>query len=141
MRMTPEEYDKLVGDRAEAKERVVVKKAKADYASAIETHCKMIGLPVPVAEFKFWPERPRTAFDFAWPDKRVALEVEGIVYPKEKGDYRAGGRHASVSGFKRDIDKYAQAFTMGWRVLRVLPEHVHNGQALLWAEPMLRRTP
>ena len=105
-------------------------------AASIETHCKMLKLPVPVTEFQFHDTRG-WMFDFAWPDKWIALEVEGIVYP-EKGEYRAGGRHASVTGITEDIEKYGEAFRLGWRVLRCLPEHVNNGQALLWAEPQLR---
>jgi hypothetical protein len=108
------------------------------YADAIAFQCKALGLPMPVAEFRFHTER-RWQFDFAWPDRFIALEVEGIVYPKVKGEYRAGGRHASVKGLTEDITKYGEAFRLGWKVLRCLPAHVTSGQALLWAEPMLRQ--
>jgi len=99
--------------------------------------CKALGLPVPVPEFKFHPSR-KWPFDWAWPDLKIALEQEGIVYPTTPGDYKAGGRHASVSGFTKDIEKYGHAFALGWRVLRCLPKQIENGTAIKWLEPMLR---
>lgn len=105
--------------------------------AAVSFQCKMLGLPAPVAEFQFHPTR-KWQLDIAWPDLKVAIEQEGIVYPKERGEHRLGGRHASVKGFRGDIDKYGEAFRLGWQVLRVLPEHIENGQAMVWAEDTLR---
>ncbi len=106
-----------------------------DYVSF---QCRALGLTLPVREFRFHPTR-RWAFDWAWPDRLVALEKEGVVYPpKGSGDHRLGGRHASVKGFTEDIEKYGEAFRLGWRVLRCLPSQVESGQAIQWAEPILR---
>lgn len=105
---------------------------------AIGFQCRALGLPEPVREHRFHPVR-MWKFDWAWPDRLVALEQEGIVYPpKGSGDHRLGGRHASVKGFRGDIEKYGEAFALGWRVLRCLPEQVTSGQAMLWIEPVLR---
>ena len=98
--------------------------------------CKYAGLPVPVPEHLFAPGR-RLRFDYAWTDHKVALEVEGVVYP-DKGEYRAGGRHASVRGFKQDIEKYLLAATLGWSVVRCLPKHLKDGTALKVMEAVLR---
>lgn len=108
--------------------------------AAVSFQCKMLGLPAPVAEFRFHPTR-KWQFDLAWPDLKVAIEQEGIVYPKEAGDHRLGGRHVSVKGFRDDLEKYGEAFKLGWRVLRALPEQVENGQAMVWAESALRARP
>lgn len=69
-------------------------------------------LPAPREEFVFAPPR-RWRFDFAWPDQRVALEIEGGVW--------TGGRHVSGTGFVRDMEKYNEAAALGWRVLRCQP--------------------
>lgn len=71
-----------------------------------------MGLPPPVAEHRFEPER-RWRFDYAWPDAKVALEVEGGVW--------SGGRHTSSAGFVKDMAKYNRAAVLGWKVLRVQP--------------------
>ena len=97
-------------------------------AMSFDRQCKAIGLPVPVAEHRFHASR-RWRFDFAWPDDRLAVEVEGGAF--------VAGRHTRGSGFEKDIEKYAEATALGWRVLRVLPKHITNGQALTWVERAL----
>ena len=76
---------------------------------------KECGLPAPETEFRFHSAR-KWRFDFAWPDKLIALEVEGAVW--------TGGRHTRGSGFKKDIDKYNNAGVLGWRVFRTTPEEL-----------------
>jgi len=63
-------------------------------------------LPEPLCEHRFHPTR-RWRFDFAWPQQKVALEVEGL-----------NGRHQRTAGFLKDMEKYNRATVMGWRVLR-----------------------
>lgn len=63
-----------------------------------------------VREHRFHPTR-RWKFDFAFPEHRVAVEMEGGIYSKKGG-------HSSVTGIKRDIEKYTAAAVLGWRVLR-----------------------
>ena len=74
-----------------------------------------MGLPVPVAEHRFDPER-RWRFDWSWSDAKIALEVEGGVW--------SGGRHTSSAGFVKDMAKYNRAACLGWRVLRVQPREL-----------------
>lgn len=66
-----------------------------------------------VKEFKFHPKR-RWRFDYAIPEHRIALEVEGGVW--------TGGRHTRPQGFLGDIEKYNTATLMGWRVFRTTPD-------------------
>ena len=80
--------------------------------------------------------------DFAWLSERLLVEIEGVVFPKKPrdlqvSDHRLGGRHVSAKGFERDIEKYAEAVALGYRVLRVMPKHVQSGQALTWIERAL----
>lgn len=71
------------------------------------------GLPIPETEYRFCDAR-KWRFDFAWPESRIALEVEGGVW--------TGGRHTRGSGFIKDMEKYNIAAMLGWRVLRVQPK-------------------
>jgi hypothetical protein len=86
-------------------------------------------LPPPVFELHFHPVR-RWRFDAAWPDHRIALEIEGGAY--------TAGRHTRGAGFVEDVEKYGEAFRLGWAVLRVLPAQITNGRALDWLRPRLQ---
>ena len=80
-------------------------------------------LPLPVAEHRFHPVR-RWRFDFAWPDSRVALEVEGGAY--------SAGRHVRAEGFLADCEKYSEAAALGWRIIRVPPADLCATRTLAW---------
>ena len=86
-------------------------------------------LPVPVQEYRFDPSR-RWRFDFAYPDKKLAIEVEGGVY--------TGGRHVRIGGFENDAEKYNTAALMGWMVLRFTPKMIDSGLALMQIERAMR---
>lgn len=90
--------------------------------------CRLGGLPVPVPEYRFHATR-KWRLDWAWPEARVALEVEG--------GYAVGGRHTRIGGFLKDQEKYNALAIAGWRLLRVTPRDVANGQALTWASEAL----
>jgi len=81
-------------------------------------------VPQPVAELAFHPGR-RWRFDFAWPDYRVALEVEG-------GIWRKGGKgaHSGGAAIERDIEKHNHATVLGWRVIRAAPEDLTLGMGM-----------
>lgn len=64
----------------------------------------------PKKEHRFHPDR-RYRFDFAWPDAKVALEIDGAVWMKRGG-------HTSGSGKTRDCEKDFLAIQNGWRVIR-----------------------
>ena len=76
--------------------------------------------PRPTREHKFHPVR-RWRFDFAWPELKIAVEVEGGVW--------AGGRHTRGSGFSADAEKYNCAARMGWLVLRYTDREIRSGHA------------
>lgn len=80
-------------------------------------------------EYRFHPKR-KWRFDFAWPKAMVAVEVEGVVW-------RGKGRHQTASGLQGDCEKYAEALTMGWKVLRVTPQQVDGGEAMRWLRATL----
>lgn len=91
---------------------------------------KMIKLPEPVREHRFHPER-KWRFDFAWPDFKLAVEVEGITfYGKNKNGSMKLGRHQTAKGVNGDCEKYGAAMELGWDVYRCTQQMVRTGQAL-----------
>ena len=60
-------------------------------------------------EYRFHPTR-KWRFDFAIPEKKVALGYEGVMSAK--------ARHTSVTGYTKDAEKYNAAALLGWKVLR-----------------------
>lgn len=80
-------------------------------------------------EVMFHPVR-KWRFDFAIPQAKLAIEVDGGTY--------TGGRHTRGTGYAEDCRKKAEAMVLGWRVLNVDSNHVKSGQALQWIERLLR---
>ena len=70
-----------------------------------------------VKEYRFHSTR-KWRFDYAIPDYKVALEVEGGVW--------SGGRHIRAQGFLGDMEKYNTATLMGWKVLRTTPDDLYK---------------
>ena len=98
--------------------------------SGLERHMAMLiraagqdypHIPPPEREYRFAPPR-RWRFDFAFPDLRLAIEVEGGTW--------VSGRHNRGAGFERDCEKYNTAVTLGWRVLRFTRGMIDDGLAL-----------
>lgn len=75
-----------------------------------------------VREHRFHPTR-RWRFDFCWPSKLVALEIDGR------------GRHQTPKGVRDDCEKLAAACALGWRVLRFPATDKHD--ARLWVESVM----
>ena len=86
-----------------------------------ELHLQAFGISGFETEYVFAPPR-RYRFDFAWPDYRLAVEIEGGT--------RHGGRHTRHSGFEEDCRKYNLAAMNGWKVLRFTTEMVHRAEAI-----------
>ena len=61
--------------------------------------------------FERQKEKPRSRryrLDFAHPETRTGIEIQGAVY--------SGGRHVRGSGYERDCRKYNLAYTSGWTI-------------------------
>ena len=79
-------------------------------------------LPPWVREYQFaWPAR-LWAFDYAWPDFKIALEVEGGTW--------SGGRHVQGQGYENDCRKYNAAAIDGWLLIRVTTTMVRRGEVV-----------
>lgn len=84
------------------------------------------GLPQPELEYRFHETR-RWRFDYAWPEMKVALELDG-------GNF-SFGRHTRGKGYEADCRKMNTATAMGWRVLRVTTDMA--AEAIEWLVPLL----
>lgn len=72
------------------------------------------GLPEPIFEYRFHPER-KWRFDIAWgAPQRVALEVQGGIF--------IAGRHSRGAAILKEWEKLNTAACMGWRILYVQPK-------------------
>jgi very-short-patch-repair endonuclease len=96
---------------------------------AMAFQIRALSLPAPVREHRFHPTR-QWRLDFAWPDRKVAVECEGGVWIR--------GRHSRGKGFIEDCSKYAEAALAGWLVFRVTAEHIKSGEAIRWLEQAMR---
>lgn len=97
-----------------------IQKAGSVGEETFALHCKAHRLE-PEREYKFHPTR-RWRFDFAWPEKKLAVEIEG-------GTWQIG-RHQRAGGFSADCEKYNQAALLGWRTLRFTTAMVTEGTAI-----------
>ncbi len=79
--------------------------------------CRAAGLPEPHLEYRFAPPR-RWRFDFAWPDWRLAIEVDGGAWVQ--------GRHTRGGGFRKDMEKNNAAMLLHWRVLHYMPDQLQK---------------
>ena len=80
--------------------------------------------------YKFTPEREyrfaegrKWAFDFAFPEQMVAIEIEG-------GTASGKSRHSRGEGFEKDCEKYNAATRLGWKVYRYTTAMVVRGDAI-----------
>lgn len=85
-------------------------------------------LPKPVAEYRFHPER-RWRFDWAWPDKKIAVEQEGGIWTQ--------GAHVRGGHFLSDMEKYNAAAKLGWFVFRFTPQQIKKGEAQCFMRDVL----
>lgn len=91
------------------------------YEQALAAEVVAMGLPRPQREWRFHPVR-KWRFDLAWPERLLAVEVEGGGFVQ--------GRHTRGAGMEGDCVKYNEAALLGWTVIRVTPGMVRSGQAI-----------
>lgn len=80
-------------------------------------------------EYKFNSKR-KWRFDFAWLDKKIAVECEGGTH--------AQGRHTRGEGFEKDCEKYNEATAQGWKVYRFTMSQIKSGYAIDFIDRALR---
>lgn len=98
------------------------------------------GLPTPLEQYRWATElrsekgKPRQfRADFAWPEYRLLVEVQGGVWRP------GGGAHSHPSNIERDIDKAQCAVLLGLFVLPVTTDEVKRGEAIALLERVFAR--
>ena len=107
-----------------------------DTQALLEVQIRAVGLSGGGArEYIFHPTR-KWRFDLAWPESKVAVEIDG-------GNRMAkiiNGRPIAVGPHTQDADmcKLNEAAILGWRVLRFSPAQVKSGEAISAIERILK---
>ena len=96
-----------------------------------EQQCIVDKLPPFVREYRFHVER-KYRFDFAWVDRKVAVEIDGGIFN--------GGAHSNPMNILRDMQKGNLATMEGWRVLHYTPADVKCGIAIKGIKQLLGST-
>jgi hypothetical protein len=90
------------------------------------------GLPKPKEQYKAIESR-RFKWDFAWPECKILVEVNG-------GTFQRMG-HSTGAGIARDYEKRNLATLDGWHCLDFDGAMVRDGRALLTIREALDRFP
>lgn len=90
---------------------------------SLAAELRWLKLPTPERQYRFHPTR-RWRADFAWPSHKLLLEVDGGGF--------VNGAHSRGMGMAKDCEKANEAVLAGWRMLRVTPAHIRDGQAIEW---------
>jgi len=77
-------------------------------------------LPEPIPQYAFQPSR-KWRFDFAWPNYRLAAEIQGGTW---------NGGHSRGRAISREYEKFNAAQNWGWRVLLFDTVMVREGLAI-----------
>lgn len=102
-----------------------IPKPKSTGEEAFALQIRALKLPTPVREYVFAPPR-KYRFDYAWPDIKMAVEIDGGIWTK--------GRHTRGKGFEADCLKIALAIQNGWRVYRFSTGQVNKMVAIDFIE-------
>lgn len=106
----------------------------SDLEEKFNREVKWLKLPAPQREYRFH-KKMQWLFDFAWPEQKVAVEIEGGTrYFKSKTGKLILGAHSRHKGYHKDCNKYNEAAKEGWKVFRFTSEHVKKGEASKFIE-------
>ncbi len=101
---------------------------KSEIEELLAWQMKITGLPKPKREFRFHDTR-RWRFDFAYPEYRLGIEVEGGTWVQ--------GRHSRGAGFEKDCEKYSEAAILGWLIIRMTTDMVKDGRGIAFVKRAL----
>lgn len=91
------------------------------------------GLPEPIREHRFAQETMGRMWrwDLCWPDKLIAVEVDGGGW--------SNGRHTRGSGFEKDMEKQNAGTIIGYRLLRFGGKLIKSGEAVALISELFAR--
>lgn len=99
--------------------RELIPLARPEAESPMESEARLVmldgGLPEPVLQYEIVDRDGRLwRVDFAWPDRRVAVEFDGFDW------------HSSREALRKDRQKRAALEEMDWRVLSIVSDDVRT---------------
>lgn len=116
------------------------------YTLELIRQLKVLGLPDPIREFRFHPDRMWRS-DLAYPEKKILIEIDGgsfgrvVVCHQCKSNVlrkladgrfvpiREGGRHSGGVATEKDNEKRNAALALGFRPFGFAPKHIKDGYA------------
>lgn len=104
---------------------------KNDYKATFLLHLKFAGLPEPACEYQFHESR-KWRFDYAFIEKKVAVEYQGLAWKNE-----GASGHQSIAGLMNDCEKFTEASLAGWTLILITAESVNSGKAIEWVRRAL----
>lgn len=115
------------------------KPVKVGPEELFDSQCRMFKLPQPERQLLFAKATlgRKWAFDFAWRDYMVAVEIDGVAVKRLAGQLVVMGRHASIDGIRGDHQKKNSAILLGWSVLTFLQTDVKPQLAIEWTMRVL----
>ncbi|MBN1399644.1 MAG: hypothetical protein JXA74_02335 [Anaerolineae bacterium] len=96
---------------------------QSELAREFATQMQAVGIEPAACEHVFAPPR-RWRFDYAWPDLKLAVELDGFG-------------HHKLNRYLGDVEKGNAAILLGWRVLHVTTAMVHDGTGIALLERAL----
>jgi len=96
---------------------------KKKHEAAFLFQIQSLGIKEPVQQFKFRETR-KWRVDFAWPERKLAVEIEGGIWR------RGGGAHSHPVNIERDIDKGNALAMAGYHLLRFTDKHIRSGEGV-----------
>ena len=120
--------------KRKGKARGFKQKSKGEETFALQCEANKHLMPPTHREYEFAKSIGRKwRIDFAWPDVKVGMEIEGLVVRRIGKQLVTTGRHAHPDGFREDCEKYATAAILGWTIVRFERDQVTDGTALSYA--------
>lgn len=101
------------------------RKPAHDHMGDLIQQLRLVGLTLPVREYRFHPTR-KWRLDGAYIPEKLALECNGQV-------------HMIRAMWMRDIEKQNAAVMLGWKPIVFTPDMVRDGRALALIEKALLR--
>ena len=121
--------------RLRAKNLAVLAEDKSSNQSDLEglflfqmNACK---IPMPQRLVKFHPTR-HFEWDYVWPSIKFWIEIDG-------GEFMKKGAHNTGKGIRRDREKDAEAFILGYKGLRFCGSQIKDGTAIAYLQKIFDR--
>lgn len=102
-----------------------VERAQSNIERMLEVDIEMAKLPAAKRNYRAIEGR-KFEIDFAWPDLKLACEVQGMA-------------HRIKERFEGDIEKRALTLLAGWTVLEVSGKTIRDGTAITWLETLFKQ--